>query len=143
MTATCTARPATGGNGDGTVFQLNSALAVAEEQQTVSLAVGGDGKAQYGVETGKVIFRRTGDTTDALTVFYKVKGTAQAGVDFKPLSGAITIPAGATQAKIKIKPLNNPENHGKLKAKVVVVPPTDGSYLLDDAHLAKIVVVGP
>ena len=110
---------------------------------TVNVAASGDGRAQFGVENGKVVFRRTGaDTSAALVVRYKVKGSAKAGVDFKTLPGTATIPAGADAVKIKFKPLLNPANPGKLKAKVQLLPSTDGSYQSGSATLATVNVVG-
>ena len=108
----------------------------------VTVAPSGDGRAEYGVENGKVAVRRTGNLTAALTVAYKIKGAATAGVDFKPVTGTLVIPAGAAQAKLKLKPLHNPLNTGTLKAKIVILPASDGSYELGDTTLAKVKVVG-
>ena len=107
----------------------------------VTIAPSGDGRAEFGVENGKLTIRRTGSTAAMLTVYYKVKGPAKAGVDFKPLTGMLVIPAGATQAKLKFKPLFNPLNTGTLKAKVMLLPAGDGSYQLGDTTLAKLKVV--
>ena len=109
---------------------------------TVTVAVSGDGRAEFGVENGKVAVRRTGDLSAALTVSYKIKGAAKAGVDFKPLTGTLVIPAGAAQAKLKLKPLHNLLNTGTLNAKIVILPASDGSYGLGDTTLAKVKVVG-
>ncbi len=108
----------------------------------VTVAAAGDGRAEFGVENGKVAVRRTGNLTAALTVSYKLKGAAKAGVDFKPLTGTLVIPAGAAQAKLKLKPLHNPLNTGTLKAKVVILPASDGSYELGGTTVAKVKVVG-
>ena len=108
----------------------------------VNVAVSGDGQAEFGLENAKVIFQRTGDAGAALVVSYKLKGTAVAGVDFKALPGTVTIPAGESQVKVKFKPLYNPANAGKLKAKILLLPSTDGSYQMGSATLAKVNVVG-
>ena len=110
----------------------------------VTVVPAGDGLAEFGVENGKVAVQRTGSTVAALTVSYKVKGPAKAGVDFKagPLTGTLVIPAGAAQAKLKLKPLFNPLNTGTLKAKIVILPASDGSYELGGTTLAKIKVIG-
>ena len=85
-----------------------------------------------------LIVTRTGDTSAALTVFIKTKGSAMAGVDYKPLPTFVTIPAGATTAKIKLKTLENPANPGKLKAKVLLLPDPTGGYQLGSSVLVKI-----
>ena len=65
---------------------------------------------------GVVLVTRTGDTTAPLTVFYKAKGSAKAGMDYKPLPGQVTIPAGSPKAKIKIKAINGSPNAGCAQA---------------------------
>lgn len=53
---------------------------------------------------GTLTFTRTGTTASALTVLYKVGGTATSGADYLALSGQITIPAGASSASIPVSP---------------------------------------
>ena len=113
----------------------------ADTTPTVTLAVAGDGDAVEGGENGKVAIRRDGDTTSALVVRYKVAGAAQAGVDYKALSGVATIPAGAAQVKIKIKPIDNTTVNGTRVAKVKLKPATDGSYLLGATTVAKVKII--
>jgi uncharacterized protein (DUF1800 family) len=55
-------------------------------------------------------FTRVGSVAEAVTVSYSLGGTAVAGTDFNPLPGTITIPAGATSAKLAFVPRKNPEN---------------------------------
>ena len=50
--------------------------------------------SEIGPDTGAFTISRTGPTNDNLTVFYGVGGTAQPGVDYQPLAGHVTIPAG-------------------------------------------------
>ena len=84
---------------------------------------------------------RTGDTSTALTVRYKVQGSAKPGVDCKVLSGTVTIPAGAAQVKIKLKPLDIETVDGTRVAKFKLLPATDGSYVVGSAYIAKIKVI--
>lgn len=58
------------------------------------------------------VFRASDDLSAALTVFYapaasSAGGQPKAGVDYKTLPQAITIPAGASSAKIKVVPLGS------------------------------------
>lgn len=46
-----------------------------------------------------------GNLNAPLTVFYKIKGSAVGGVEYKTLPGVATIPAGATTVKVKVKPV--------------------------------------
>ena len=95
---------------------------------TVSLAVSGARLIPGGTK-GVLSVSRTGDTSQPLTVFYKAKGAAQAGVDYKSLPDKITIPAGFAKAKLKLKTLADPENASGRTLKVTLHPPGDGSYV--------------
>ena len=106
---------------------------------TVTVAVVGDGEAVEGESVGKVIIRRDGgNTASALTVRYKVAGAAVAGKDYKAVTGVATIPAGAAQVKVKIKPVDDARHEGTRVAKVKLKPSVDGSYALGSATVAKV-----
>jgi hypothetical protein len=51
--------------------------------------------------------RRLGDTNQDLVVMYAIGGTATNGVDYAPLSGSVTIPAGDRHALITVMPLDD------------------------------------
>jgi len=55
-------------------------------------------------QAGEWRVMRTGNTTAALNVNYTVSGSAAGGKDYEPLSGQVTIPAGAASATIKLEP---------------------------------------
>ena len=107
----------------------------------VSVSVAGDNTVTGDGPKGKVIVHRTGDTTAALTVFYKVKGSAQADTDYKMLSGSVTIPAGAAQVKVKVKPLDDPAADGIRTVKFTLLAATDGSYTVGTPAKAKIKII--
>ncbi|MBE3071014.1 MAG: hypothetical protein IMZ66_12335, partial [Planctomycetes bacterium] len=66
--------------------------------------------AEPGTDTGTFTLTRTGDTTDPLTVYYTVGGTAQAGSDYEnTLSGQAVIPALAASVTITVTPLDDPD----------------------------------
>ncbi len=119
----------------------SAALTLTVTSPPVTLAVAGDGTAQYGGKAAKLIFRRPAPGGAALTVYYKVKGAAKAGVDFKPLSGYVVFPPTVSQVALKFKPLDNPENPGRLKAKVILLPPGDDSYAPGNSVPLKIAVL--
>ena len=83
---------------------------IAAEAQTV---LGGAPVVQIGpqktdvnlktAERAKFLLSRTGtDISQELTVPYTVGGSAVSGTNYQPLSGVVTIPAGARTAKIKV-----------------------------------------
>ena len=63
---------------------------------------------------------------------YSAKGSAQTGVNFKGLSGSVTIPAGSTTQVVKAKILDDHRPDGTLVLKVTVLP--SDSY---DGRLAR------
>ena len=85
--------------------------------------------------------QRTGNTSTALTLFYKVQGSAKSGVNYKAVTDAVTIPAGASKAKVKIKPIDDLTDHGTLVAKIKLKPSATGSYLLGTPAVAKIKII--
>ncbi len=82
---------------------------------------------------------RTGDLSDKLTVYYRVSGTASNGVDYRPLSGEVTILESAASAEIVIVAID--DNLVEDTETVVVAlessphclatdPPSRGCYLI-------------
>jgi uncharacterized protein (DUF1800 family) len=60
---------------------------------------------ETGTLAGEFTVARTGDTFQPLVVSYGVAGSATNGIDYPPLVGFVTIPAGATSVKIPLAPL--------------------------------------
>ena len=69
----------------------------------VSVPNGQDTLLSPGTSTDAFTITRTGGTTAPLTVAYTTGGTGTAGTDYAPLSGTVTIPAGASAATVPIK----------------------------------------
>ncbi|MEW6159169.1 MAG: Calx-beta domain-containing protein [Verrucomicrobiota bacterium] len=70
----------------------------------------GDAEAaepELGTNTANFRIFRTGDMSAALTVNYRVAGTATAGTDYTTLTGTATIPAGAPETDVVVTPLND------------------------------------
>jgi uncharacterized delta-60 repeat protein len=57
--------------------------------------------------TGRFTFIRAGDFSGNLVVNYLVTGTATSGVDFQPLAGQVTIPAGQVSANVTVIPIED------------------------------------
>ena len=127
------------GTGTGT---LTLTIASGSGTPTVTVETVGDGMAVEGGEAGKVkVIRTGGDMNTALVVRYKVAGGVVAGKDYKALAGTVTIPAGATQAKVKIKPIDDSTHEGTRIAKVKIKAATDGSYNLGSPANAKVKII--
>ena len=61
-----------------------------------------DASATEGADTGTFVISRSGDASQAVTVYYAVSGEAMQGADYQALSGSVTLLAGAAQASIAI-----------------------------------------
>ena len=73
---------------------------------TVSVADGA--AAEAGLDPGTIRFTRTGgDLAAALTVAYRVGGTATPAADYQSLTGSVTFVAGATTANVVIRPIDD------------------------------------
>ncbi|MCU0784670.1 MAG: Ig-like domain-containing protein [Verrucomicrobia bacterium] len=57
--------------------------------------------------TATFVMRRSGPASDALTVHYRIGGTASNGVDYVALPGMMTIPAGRRAAEFKLVPIDD------------------------------------
>ncbi len=88
--------------------------------------------------TGEMLIElSTAATASALTVAYKIGGTAVNGVDYKLLSGSVTVPAGATKAAIKIKP--RAASAGTIAVKVTLA--SGEGYTVGGSAKAKVKIV--
>ncbi|MBI5693224.1 MAG: DUF1800 family protein [Verrucomicrobia bacterium] len=67
-------------------------------------------------------FTRVGLMTNPVTVEYTIEGSATAGVDYEPLPGRVTIPAGASTATVTLVPKANPANTNNRTATLTLVP---------------------
>jgi len=64
------------------------------------------------IDDGVFRISRTGDTTDSLTVYFHLSGTASNGIDYAKVDESVTIPAGASSAGVVIDPIDDFEVEG-------------------------------
>lgn len=74
----------------------------AEARPLVSLQAIGDSVNENGYDAGQILFVLDRPTGRDLKVRYSLTGSAKVGIDFVPLSGEVTIPAGDTAAVLPI-----------------------------------------
>jgi len=86
---------------------LNTASLLIEDNES-TLTVIKDKDAFEGRANGVVrISNRGGPVSAAVTVRYGITGSARAGLDYEPLSGVVTIPAGTEQIDIPVDSIDN------------------------------------
>jgi Calx-beta domain len=104
------APPPTGGD-YGPIFMADNLIVTpfgSSSLPTVTLTViDGSASEVPATDTGKVQIARTGATTSALTVFYKVTGTAKNGKDYRKLAGKAIIKTGASSVSVLVRPIDD------------------------------------
>lgn len=93
-----------------------------ETLSTVSVAASVPSAEATGTAPGVFTFSRVGLVTTPITVNYTVEGTAVPGTDYSPLSGSVTIPAGANSATVSLLPKANPANLNNRTATLTLTP---------------------
>jgi hypothetical protein len=75
------------------------------------------------LNTATFTFKRTGPTDRGLLVFYSVGGTAENGVDYRPIGTRVLIPPGAASAPVVIEPIDDRLVEGTESVSVTIEPP--------------------
>jgi hypothetical protein len=78
-----------------------------DDTPAVSVSVPDAIASEGGANSGVFLLTRTGSTAAALKVYYGLSGSALHGTDYAPLTGEVTIPAGATSAPVVITPYDD------------------------------------
>ncbi|HXU79412.1 MAG TPA: Calx-beta domain-containing protein [Methylomirabilota bacterium] len=63
-------------------------------------------------DTGSFTITRTGDTTNPLTVNYRMSGSASNNVDYVNLPGSVVIAAGQSSTNLIVTPINDSQGEG-------------------------------
>jgi len=85
---------------------------------------------------------RSGPTTEALAVAYRISGTAINGVDYAELLGTVTIPAQEDSASVSVQALF--DNLAEFDETVTLTLELTGEYLIDPtAHEATVTILSP
>jgi hypothetical protein len=131
----------TGGAVLGAISSASVTILENDPIPRVTIVAAGDDEAVEGGAAGKAYVLRTGDMAAKLTVLYKVVGSAKSGVDYEPVTGRVTIPAGAAKARIEIKAIHNKSLDRTSVAKIRLKPSTNSSYDLGSSRVANITVI--
>ncbi|MCE9612044.1 MAG: PKD domain-containing protein [Chthoniobacter sp.] len=78
-----------------------------DDVATLTVVAADPNAAEAGSDPGVFVITRTGSTSQALTVNYALTGSALQGVDYLPLAGVLTIPAGASTGSVVITPIDD------------------------------------
>lgn len=100
----------------------------SSDSQTVVSVTVNNNASESSVSTGKFRVART-ITTEALTVYYSMSGTASNGVDYAFLPGSVTIPSGPVSTMVNVLPCQDTSVEGD--ETVVLALLTNASYVVD------------
>jgi hypothetical protein len=84
-------------------FAVKKAWAAGPEIPIVYILATDPCAAETGLESSTFTVFRTGPTNEALTVHYRVSGSASNGVDYVALSGTVAIQLCASSAPIAVR----------------------------------------
>ena len=74
------------------------------------------------LDTGTFLIRRMGSVEHALTVYYRLSGTALNGIDYEELPHRAIIPAGETSVNVEVLPLHDGLAEGTEHAELRLLP---------------------
>jgi hypothetical protein len=74
---------------------------------TVTVTATDSSAGESGSDLGVFELSRTGNLSEALTVYYALSGSALHGIDYAPLAGVATIPAGAASTSLSVSPVDD------------------------------------
>jgi len=100
--------------------------------------------SEAGPDTGTFQVARTGSTTDSLTVYYFLGGTAINGQDYQMVGTNVTIPAGSATANVTITPILDTEVPTELSDTVILqltgAPTGQTPYTIGDPSNAVVTI---
>ena len=114
---------------------------VDHDLPTVTVSASVASVAETSTQNGLFVVSRAGVTTNALTVYYTVSGTATAGTDYTPLAStvSVTIDAGLTSASIAVDPLHDNEYDGDKS--VILTLASNSLYTVASPSSATVTIV--
>ena len=128
-----------GGTSGLAIVEIYDITPVGPPSITVSASIASADKS--GSKPGEFTFTRGGDTTTAVNVVYSLGGSAVNGFTYAPLLGTITLPAGATSAKLAVTP--NPALLATgVQTAVLTVLTAGTAYTIGDANTATVSIAG-
>ena len=85
---------------------------LSAQKPTVRGFAGDPNAAESATRAATYQITRTGPTTNALVVNYRTSGSATNAIDYQPLIGSITIPAGSDSVTLHVTPLSDTIDEG-------------------------------
>lgn len=107
---------------------------------TVSVIASNATTDTKGAAPGVYTFSRTGSTVAPLTAYYQVGGTAMSGVDYAPLAGSVTFPAGASTVAVNLAPRTDGASDTISRIAMLSLVPGSGYAIGEAASVASVTI---
>lgn len=116
-------------------------LVIGPPPTRVSITAPNAVASESGTTVGQLLFSRTGDTTDPLTIDYTIGGTASPGdyLSDLPLTGSLTFPAGVATVVANVTPVDDALAEGT--ETLTLSLSSSLAYLPDDPSAASITIL--
>ncbi|HKH47652.1 MAG TPA: alpha/beta hydrolase fold domain-containing protein [Thermoanaerobaculia bacterium] len=123
--------------------QASASLTIADDDSAaslpeVTLQAVDPAAAEAGPDSGNFLLSLASPLGADLTVRYQVSGTAANGVDYAPLSGSMTLPAGETSVLVPVNPVD--DNLGETGETVILALAQSPAYRIGSPAQASVVI---
>jgi N-acetylneuraminic acid mutarotase len=116
-----------------------SPLDAADALPQVSVTARGAAAYEGGPRTRFFYIRRSGDTSQPLTVYYTVGGKAHQGVDYNLIGEGITIEPGKWLRRVEVTAVDDPWEESHESVTLTLNP--DGSHSIDPTRAAATIII--
>lgn len=109
-----------------------------DDVPVVSVTASDASASETNRDPGLLLITRSGPTSNPLTVYYGVAGSALHGTDYQLLTGQIVIPAGATSVPVVITPYDDDLGEGDPETVTFNLATYNSAYQLGTAYSATV-----
>jgi hypothetical protein len=113
-------------------------VTIVDNDTLVSVVATDFDASEDGANPGSFAVGRNGPTTNAITVFYTIGGSATNGTDYATLAGSVTILAGSSTASVTITPIDDALFEGPETVVLSLSP--DAAYTISALGAATVTV---
>ena len=117
---------------------LTTVTILDDDTATVTVVATDANASETGGDTGTFTITRTGNLAAPLNVDFTLRGTAEHGLDYAPVSSPVTISAGASSATVVITPIN--DTLGEPSQTVVLVLASSTNYNVSSSSSATVTI---
>jgi M6 family metalloprotease-like protein len=116
----------------------SATITIQDNEPVVTVTAVDSTATEAGPTTGTYRISRTGSRIFSLNVYFTMGGTAQNGVDYNTIASPVTIPAGASNASVTLKPIDDPLHEGTETA--ILTISADAAYGIGSSGSATITI---